>query len=73
MSGYCDGCGNTICVCEMVVRDAAGRVFKPAGVDIWMQAPNPWLNNATPMQFIRAGDVDRVLDVIAGLAEGVTG
>lgn len=58
---------------ERAVQAAAAEVYKPEGVDIWMNAPNPTLNNATPMQFIRAGDTDRVLAVLAGLADGVMG
>lgn len=58
---------------EARVRAAAAEVFKPEGVDIWMGAPNPWLNGATPMQFIAAGDTERVLGVITGLADGVMG
>lgn len=58
---------------EKRVRAAAARVFKPEGVDIWMKAANPWLNGDTPMQRIAAGDSERVLAVIAGLADGVMG
>lgn len=52
------------------VRLLAGEVFKPEGVDLWMVSPNRMLNNATPEQFIAAGDVDRVLDLIDALASG---
>lgn len=58
---------------EAQVRAAAAEIFKPEGVDIWLAIPNRWMNNATPMQFIRAGDTDRVLAILAGLADGVMG
>jgi hypothetical protein len=58
---------------EAIVRAAAAQVYRPEGVGIWMRSPNPSLNNATPLQFIAAGDTQRVLDLIMALAEGVTG
>lgn len=58
---------------ERAVRSAAAVVYKPEGVDIWMNAPNRSLNNATPMQFIAAGDTDRVLQVLEQLAGGAFG
>lgn len=36
----------------------------------WLNTPHPWLNNATPMQFLEAGDADRVLDVLDALLTG---
>jgi hypothetical protein len=54
---------------EQVV-EAASEVFKPEGVTIWIDAPNPRLNNATPRQFVDAGDGQRVLDLLTGYAEG---
>lgn len=53
------------------VRKAAAKVFTAEGVNLWMDTPNPSLNNATPTQFIKAGDTDRVLQILAGLADGV--
>lgn len=58
---------------EARVRAAAAEVYTPEGVDIWMNAPNRTLNNATPMQFIAAGDTDRVLQVLDRLASGAFG
>lgn len=58
---------------ERLVRDAALVIWDHRGVDIWMDAPNRSLNNATPMQFIRAGDTDRVLQVLDQLASGAFG
>lgn len=55
---------------EARARAAAAEVFHPEGVDIWMDSPNRLLNNATPLQFIAAGDVERVLQLIDMLADG---
>ena len=52
------------------VLAAAAEVFTPEGVTIWIDAPNPRLNNATPRQFVNAGDGQRVLDLLTGYAEG---
>lgn len=54
---------------EERVRAALAEVYKPEG-DLWMRSPNRLLNNATPMQFIAAGDTDRVLALIEALATG---
>lgn len=53
------------------VRLAALEVWKSEGVDLWYYAPNPKLHNATPDQYVRAGDGDKVLGLISALAEGV--
>lgn len=37
---------------------------------VWLVSPHPSLNNATPQQFIDAGDADRVLDVLDALLTG---
>lgn len=70
---HCGWTGWNIADDETRVREAASQVFTAEGVDLWMDAPNPSLNGATPLQFVAGGDTDRVLDVIAGLADGVTG
>jgi hypothetical protein len=58
---------------ESQVRAAATAVYRPEGVDIWMNAANPSLNGATPMQSIAAGNGERVLQVIDQLASGAFG
>ena len=58
---------------EAIVRAAAAEVYKPEGVDIWMNAPNPSMHNATPMQMIEAGDTERVLQVLEQLTTGSFG
>jgi hypothetical protein len=55
---------------EVRVRAAAAEVYRPEGVDIWYDAPNRLLNNASPRQFVEAGDADRVLEVLDQLASG---
>ena len=58
---------------EAIVRAAAAEVYKPEGVDIWMNAPNPWFHYSTPMQMIAAGDTERVLQVLEQLTTGSFG
>jgi hypothetical protein len=55
---------------ERVVRNLCSEVYTAEGVEIWMNAPNRSLNNATPLQFIAAGDTDRVLQVLEQLITG---
>ena len=57
---------------EAYIRKRAAEVFKPEGVEIFMATPRRQLNNATPTQFIAAGDGARVLGLLLALAEGVT-
>ena len=55
---------------EELARRMAADVYTPEGVDIWYDAPNRLLNNASPRQFVDAGDVGRVLQVLDQLASG---
>jgi hypothetical protein len=55
---------------EATVREMAAEVYTPEGVELWMHAPNRTLNNATPLQFIEAGDTERVLQVLEQLITG---
>jgi hypothetical protein len=54
---------------EQVVA-AASEIYKPEGVAIWLDAPNRALHNATPRQYVDAGDGDQVLAVIERLTTG---
>lgn len=49
---------------------AAGEIWYPEGVELWIDAPNRALHNATPRQYVEAGDGDKVLNLIAALADG---
>jgi len=55
------------------VRIAALTVFTSEGVDIWLDAPNSQLHNATPRQCVEAGDADKVMGLIEQLATGSFG
>lgn len=55
---------------EATVHRAALDVWTAEGVDIWYDAPNPWLHNATPRQYVEAGDIDKVLQLIEQLVTG---
>lgn len=52
------------------VAAAAAEVYKPEGVAIWLDAPNRALHNATPRQYVEAGDGDQVIALIERLAGG---
>ena len=51
-------------VTEAAVKFVARGLFTAVGVDRWYDMPNHLLNNATPRQFVDAGDGDRVLAVL---------
>lgn len=53
------------------VRRAAREVLTAEGVEIWLCAPNPWLNGATPSDLVLRGESTRVLTMIEALASGV--
>lgn len=53
-----------------VIREAAGGLYTPEGVAIWMEAPNRLLDNRTPAEMVEAGHADRVLALIEAIAGG---
>lgn len=55
---------------EDQVLTAAAEVWKPEGVGIWYDAPNPSLHNATPRQYVEAGDGGKVLALLNRLIGG---
>lgn len=57
---------------EQVIA-AVGEVYKPEGVAIWLDAPNRSLHNATPRQYVEAGDGAQVLALIERLTGGAFG
>jgi hypothetical protein len=61
------------CVTIEQVAEAVSEVYKPEGVTIWLDAPNKWLHNATPRQYVEAGDGDKVLALIEMLTTGSFG
>lgn len=58
---------------ERTVRAAAAEVYKPEGVDIWMNAMQMRFDGRTPLEAIADGDTDRVLQVLDQLASGASG
>jgi hypothetical protein len=52
------------------VTAAAGEVYYPEGVAIWLDAPNRLLRNTTPRQLVDEGRGDQVLALIEALADG---
>ena len=65
--------GKAQCWCddpERTVRALAAEVWKHEGVDLWYDAPNPGLHNATPRQYVDAGDADQVLAMLDRLVNG---
>lgn len=64
---------DTIARSLRAVEAAAAEVYHPEGVRIWLDAPNPSLHNATPRQYVEAGDGAKVIALLGGLADGVMG
>lgn len=58
---------------EARVREAAGDVYFPAGVDIFMTGHNVAFDGRTPLELIAAGETARVLDWLHGARTGVMG
>jgi uncharacterized protein (DUF2384 family) len=54
----------------VVVRDL-GDTLTPDGAQIWMFAPNPFLDYARPVDLLGKGEFRRVLGAIEGLKDGV--
>jgi hypothetical protein len=54
------------------IRERLADVYRPDGVEIWLHARNRGLpGHARPMDFIKAGDYQPVLDAIDRLRAGV--
>lgn len=58
---------------ERAVRAAAAEIYKPEGVEIWMNAMQARFDGRTPLEAIADGDTDRVLQVLDQLASGAFG
>lgn len=54
-------------VSEAAVKFVARGLFASPDVDRWYDMPNHLLNNATPRQFVEAGDGGRALDLLTGM------
>lgn len=54
------------------VVDLARRVMRDDAARFWMRSPNPDLGYEKPLDLIAAGHYQRVVDLLLGLAEGVT-
>ena len=50
----------------------AGKVIRRDDVWDWLREPNAALGGAVPLDLIAVGEQERVVDLLAGLAEGVT-
>ncbi len=48
-----------------------GQVVKDDAMGKWAQLEIPRLNNATPMQFIQSGDLDRLIQLGREYSDGV--
>lgn len=53
------------------VAEAAQEVMPLSHVALWMHTPHKHLGGQSPDQTIAAGDRQRVLDLLAAMAEGV--
>lgn len=54
-----------------IVREAAGELYRPEGVERWIRAENPMLDGERPYRLVQRGETQRVLDLILALCEGV--
>lgn len=56
---------------EAFIREVAGTVYRPEGVDIWMRSPNQLLEGMSPIEMIESGRSMEVYHLIQAVAEGV--
>ena len=54
---------------EAAVKFVAGGLLTSAAVDRWYDTPNRHLNNATPRQFVDAGDGVRVMELLIHMSD----
>jgi putative toxin-antitoxin system antitoxin component (TIGR02293 family) len=54
------------------VVDLTRRVMRDDAARLWMRSPNPDLSYGKPLDLIRDGRYQRVIDLLLALAEGVT-
>lgn len=53
------------------VRALAGEVWKPEGVEIWLNHPNAHLNYERPVDLVERGEWKQVVNLIVQAADGV--
>ena len=54
------------------VVDLTRRVMRDDAARLWMRSPNPDLSYEKPLDIVRDGRYQRVVDLLLALAEGVT-
>ena len=54
------------------VVDLARKVIRDDAVRLWLRSPDPDLGYRKPLDVIAAGEYQRLIDLLLGLAEGVT-
>ena len=54
------------------VVDLTRRVMRDDAARLWMRSPNPDLSYEKPLDLVRDGRYQRVIDLLLALAEGVT-
>ncbi len=58
------------CDCTECIYELAGTVYKPEGVRLWMESPNPMLDGCKPLDLIQIGEHKRVAQVLEMLTSG---
>jgi len=52
------------------LQELLDEVYTPEGQAVWLAAPNPFLDGQVPAYLIASGEEERVMDVLAMLADG---
>jgi hypothetical protein len=55
---------------EAFIRLLAGGVYRPEGVDLWYNSPNPAINGHTPRQLVERGEWCKPATILDQLASG---
>ena len=53
------------------IADMLRKVMTPDAASAWLFGPNPLLGHRRPLELIRSGEYQRVIDAIDAIAEGV--
>lgn len=53
------------------LKESLKALIKPDKIKDWLRTPNPGFGGKSPHDLIVAGEIDRVLEVLAGLEDGV--
>lgn len=76
MSGYCDDCGNTLCICNDTIIDKVKTILTiefnatEKEIEHFLKTPNPMLGQARPMDLVLKGRGNKLLMLVEAMGSG---